>query len=184
MFNVLNSIQKLILQEEKEDANKLLLRFSKLVRSALQYSRLEYISLKEEVRFLENYLSIEAQRFPGRFTHSIDVADDMLSEAMIPPLLIQPLCENAIKHAFIMDGGTIRVYISVIDDELMQVVVEDDGVGLENDSTLKKSSLGTTIIRDRLKLIDKSGVRASLKVETADDILKKGTRATLILPYN
>ncbi len=183
-FNVLNSIQKLVLNEEKQDANKLLSRFSKLVRSALRYSRLEYISLAEEVKFLDNYLRIESQRFPDRFTHQIEVADELLSDAMIPPLLIQPLCENAIKHAFIKDGGTIWVRISVVDNELMQVVVEDDGVGVVSSNMLKKSSLGTTIIRDRLKLIDKNESRASLKIEIANKNTTSGTRATLILPYS
>ncbi len=184
MFNVLNSIQKLVLNEEKEDANKLLARFSKLVRSALQYSRLEYISLSEEVKFLDNYLRIESQRFPDRFTHHIEVAEELLNEAMIPPLLIQPLCENAIKHAFIKDGGTIWVRISVVDSEVMQVVVEDDGVGVGSTSMLKKSSLGTTIIRDRLKLIEKRGLQANLKIEIANKETNSGTRATLILPFN
>jgi len=184
MFNVLNSIQKLILNEEKQDANKLLARFSKLVRSALQYSRLEYIPLRDEVKFLENYMNIEAQRFPGRFTYRIEVADELLEEATIPPLLIQPLCENAIKHAFVEDGGTIWVRISVKDAEHMQIEVEDDGVGVSSTNTLKKSSLGTTIIRDRVKLIEKSGATASLNIELADRKTKKGTLATLILPYN
>jgi hypothetical protein len=184
MFNVLNSIQKLILNEEKQDANKLLARFSKLVRSALQYSRLEYIPLTDEVKFLENYMDIEAQRFPGRFTYRIEVADELLEEATIPPLLIQPLCENAIKHAFVEDGGTIWVRISVKDAEHMQIEVEDDGVGVSNTNTLKKSSLGTTIIRDRVKLIEKSGATASLNIGLADKNTKKGTLATLILPYN
>jgi hypothetical protein len=184
MFNVLNSIQKLILNEEKQDANKLLARFSKLVRSALQYSRLEYIPLTDEVKFLENYMDIEAQRFPGRFTYRIEVADELLEEATIPPLLIQPLCENAIKHAFVEDGGTIWVRISVKDAERMQIEVEDDGVGVSNTNTLKKSSLGTTIIRDRVKLIEKSGATASLKIELADQKNQKGTLAILILPYN
>lgn len=184
MFNVLNSIQKLILNEEKKDANKLLARFSKLVRSALQYSRLEYIPLTDEMKFLENYMSIEAQRFPGRFTYHIEVDDELLEDATIPPLLIQPLCENAIKHAFVEDGGTIRVRISIKDTEYMQIEVEDDGIGVSNTNTLKKSSLGTTIIRDRVKLIQKTGVFASLKIELADHKTQKGTLATLILPYN
>jgi len=183
MFNVLNSIQKLILIEEKEDANKLLARFSKLMRSSLEYSRLEYISLSEEVTFLENYMSIEAQRFPNRFTHSIHMAEELLADASIPPLLIQPLCENCIKHAFVEDGGTISVHISVKDEELLQIVVEDNGIGIRNTDTLKKSSLGTTIVRDRIKLIQRSGETASLKIETANKTTKKGTRATLILPY-
>ena len=184
MFNVLNSIQKLILNEEKQDANKLLARFSKLVRSALQYSRLEYIPLTDEVKFLENYMSIEAQRFPYRFTYHIEMADELQEGATIPPLLIQPLCENAIKHAFVEDGGTIWVRISVKDAEHMQIEVEDDGIGMSNTDTVKKSSLGTTIIRDRVKLIEKSGATASLNIELADQKNQKGTLATLILPYN
>jgi LytS/YehU family sensor histidine kinase len=136
------------------------------------------------MKFLENYMSIEAQRFPGRFTYHIEVDDELLEDATIPPLLIQPLCENAIKHAFVEDGGTIRVRISIKDTEYMQIEVEDDGIGVSNTNTLKKSSLGTTIIRDRVKLIQKTGVFASLKIELADHKTQKGTLATLILPYN
>lgn len=184
IFNVLNSIQKLILKEEKEDANKLLARFSKLVRASLQYSRFEYISLEDEVNFLNNYMNIEAQRFPGRFSYTIDVAEELLADATIPPLLIQPLCENCIKHAFVEDGGTITVRIRVENEDRLHIEVEDDGIGIYNTNTLKKSSLGTTIIRDRLKLMQKSGGIASLKIESADKNTDKGTKATLILSYN
>lgn len=183
IFNVLNSIQKLILKEEKENANKLLSRFSKLVRSSLLYSRLESISLEDEVAFLENYLNIEAQRFPGRFTYHIDVADELLADTMLPPLLIQPLCENCIKHAFVQDGGIINVNISEQNDHL-HILVEDNGIGVENTNTSKNGSLGTVIIRDRIALLRRSGQKASLTIEIANKQTNKGTKAILTLPYN
>lgn len=183
MFNVLNSIQKLILTEEKEDANKLLARFSKLVRSALQFSRLDFIPLEEEVAFLTNYMNIESQRFPGRFSFTIDVKNDLMQDAKVPPLLIQPLCENAIKHAFVEDGGHIWVTISLDGEEQLQVVVVDDGIGIANTEKVKEGSLGTTIIRDRLKLIKKESGIGTLTIETRNENTKKGTKATLIIPY-
>ncbi|MDA8886687.1 histidine kinase [Bacteroidia bacterium] len=184
VFNVLNSIQKLILKEEKDDANKLLIRFSRLVRSALKYSRFEFIPIEDELAFLENYINIEHQRFRGRFKYEIFVDKELMEYGVkIPPLLIQPLCENAIKHAFLEDGGTLKVFFIYKDDNLMEVIVEDDGVGMLNMTQSKESSLGIRIIEDRLRLFEANGCNISLKIKYADIETKKGTKAVIVMPY-
>ncbi|PCJ65003.1 MAG: hypothetical protein COA58_12090 [Bacteroidetes bacterium] len=185
VFNVLNSIQKLILKENKEDANQLLSKFSKLIRSSLQYSRLEFIPIEDEITFLENYVSIEGQRFPGRFEYSINVDQELLEEEVnVPPLLIQPLCENAIKHAFVNGTGELKISIQGISETLLEVKVIDNGIGiLNNVKKAKNQSLGLEIVKGRLELFVSEGFEASMEVEPLDAETNEGTVVTLVLPY-
>ena len=185
VFNVLNSIQKLILTEDKESANKLLNRFSKLIRSSLKYSRLEFIPIDQEVDFLTNYLNIETLRYPERFTFEIAVKDFLVEEEIkIPPLVIQPLCENAIKHAFKENGGRLFVTISKIDEHSLLIVVSDNGIGMENATKIHDSeSLGLEIVRNRLDLFKDQGYKAEMTVSSLNSGLQTGTVIELILPY-
>jgi hypothetical protein len=184
MFNVLNSIQKMILKEEKENANKLLSRFSKLVRASLKYSRLEFIPLADEIEFLENYISIEGQRYPNRFKYSVDI-DSLLDkdDFKVPPLLIQPLCENAIKHAFVDGEGTLYVRLLKKDEKTIIVEVIDNGIGILNKPNKDEGSLGISIIKERLALFENEGYESQLEIVAADEKTKKGTRAILTIPY-
>ena len=184
IFNVLNSIQKMILKEEKENANKLLTRFSKLVRASLKYSRLEFIPLSEELEFLDNYISIEGQRYPDRFKYSIDVDATLdAQDIQVPPLLIQPLCENAIKHAFEDGNGTLYVRLVRQDDRTIRVELVDNGIGILNSTKKSSESLGISIIKDRLALFDNEGYKTKFEIMAADEKLKKGTKIVLVIPY-
>lgn len=185
VFNVLNSIQKLILTEDKASANKLLNRFSKLIRSSLKYSRLEFIPIDQEVEFLTNYLNIETLRYPERFTFEISVKDLLVEEEIkLPPLVIQPLCENAIKHAFKENGGRLYVTISKLDEYSLRIVVSDNGIGIENAKKIQDSeSLGLEIVRNRLDLFKDQGYKAEMKVSSLNSALQTGTVIELRLPY-
>ncbi|MGB1038356.1 MAG: sensor histidine kinase, partial [Bacteroidia bacterium] len=185
IFNVLNSIQKSILKEDKVAANELLGKFSKLIRSSLKYSRLEFIQIEEEVVFLKNYISVENQRFPNRFTFKIEI-DPELKEigVKIPPLIIQPLCENAIKHAFTERGGELLVSIHLMDNDSLKVVVQDNGVGIDNSQKIRDDeSLGMKIVKSRLELFKDQGYEASMEVSFLDNKTKTGTVVELTLPY-
>ena len=96
--NAINAVQNLILQEKKEDALHYLNDFSKLTRHALENSKKETISLKEEVEFLEHYFHLEQLRYPNKFDFEITIdqsIDDPCYER-IPPMMVQPFVENAI----------------------------------------------------------------------------------------
>lgn len=186
IFNVLNSIQKNILTGEKWQANNLLTRFSKLIRSSLEYSRTDFITIQKEIEFLENYLEIEKQRSPDKFDFIINtnlVSNE--TESLMPTLLIQPICENAIKHAFADKKGLLEIDISQLDEDFILVTVTDDGIGFKNskqkDDTFK-NSLGLDIVKSRLEIFKTHGIQSELKIESPIKENNTGTKITLYIP--
>lgn len=188
IFNALKSIQKLILSDEKWGANDLLTRFSRLIRSSLEYSRMDMIPLSGELEFLRNYMEIEQKRVPDRFdfeiiTNNIDDPDEM----KIPALMIQPICENAVKHAF---GGKYRGKIEVIFDhdplsEVLEVTITDNGVGYYNKngrSSSKSHSMGLDIVRSRLTLFEQQGYDTSFSISPLDPETGTGTKIKMKIP--
>ncbi len=183
IFNALNSIQKLILNQEKKTANQLLTKFSKLMRESLKYSKVEFISLGDEISFLKKYITLETQRFPNRFTCIFEIdpeIDQKLTE--IPPLIIQPLCENAIKHAFPEDGGILIVRLLSGENNTIHIEVEDNGVGFQTLNDLNGESFGLGIIQGRLNLFRQKGFIANINISFADSLLEKGTKVKLVIP--
>jgi LytS/YehU family sensor histidine kinase len=161
IFNSLNSIQKFITQNEQKSATTYLAKFSQLIRSTLNASLHEEISLLNEISWLENYLDLEKLRFKERFDFSIKV-DAQLDQfdTMIPPLLTQPFVENAILHGFaeIKNGGFLEVHFSKKDEKL-EITIQDNGCGIFQ-AQQKKShhseqhGVGITISQKRLELAD------------------------------
>ena len=125
LFNSLNSVASLI-ATDPTSAEETLERLAGLFRYALDGSRRGAVPLGEELRFVEDYLDVEAIRFGDRLRWSIDVAPE-LSRVRVPPLLLQPLVENAVRHGVGQrkEGGRVvvkghtegdRVVLSVCDD--------------------------------------------------------------------
>lgn len=112
IFNCLNSIQNFIALNDKENATMFLGRFAKLVRSTLNASVQEKVSLEEELGLLENYLALEQLRFKNKFNYCINLEDGIDQfDTEIPPLLIQPFVENAIVHG--LKGKTEKGMINI-----------------------------------------------------------------------
>ncbi|MBR9920918.1 MAG: tetratricopeptide repeat protein [Bacteroidetes bacterium] len=197
MFNALNAIQHYITSNEVKYASKYLAKFAKLMRKALEYSNLELISLEEEIEFLRDYLSInEKLRFENRLSFEIQVDDQIEEDIMgVPTMIIQPYVENAIEHGIRSIGkGKILISFSLLEDENILCVVEDNGIGRERSRQLQEQdqefvnhrSLGTSITEKRLQLLHQSKADA-LFVETID--LKDpetgkaaGTRVEISIP--
>ncbi|MEM9916644.1 MAG: histidine kinase [Bacteroidota bacterium] len=198
VFNSLNSIQNFIFKKDVRQANYYLSKFSRLMRDSLQFTRLKNISLDKEINFMQAYLELEQMRFPDRFSFAIQVQKDLpLHHYYVPPLLIQPVLENAVKHAFknIDYKGELRVFVEVEETlDLLRIIVIDNGLGIEEDGIGKYNaetqhqSLGLRMIYDRIDLINETqpGVQASFRLENRQklDASLSGTRATLQLPLN
>jgi len=110
---------------------KCIKKFAKLMRAILLHSRETSIPLKEEVEMLENYLSIEQFSRPNKFEYQIKVAEELdVDELMIPPMMIQPFVENAVKHGinYLKHGGKIEIAFSKKDDKLVCSII-DNGIG-------------------------------------------------------
>ncbi|RYZ36579.1 MAG: hypothetical protein EOP49_32485, partial [Sphingobacteriales bacterium] len=133
IFNSLNNIQGLINKDEKRTANEYLVIFSNIVRQNMHNISQGFISLREELTLVENYLTLEKLRFKELVNYEINIAEDVDAEdLMIPPLMIQPLVENAVKHGLLPKQSPLsKVEIHVYEeDNTVFVIIDDNGVGL------------------------------------------------------
>lgn len=165
IFNALNSIQSLIGTGKEQEARYYLAKFSRLMRQILDNSRNSFISLEEEVNTLENYLMIEKFCNGDRFDYEIKVADDIEQDFVkIPPMLLQPFVENAIKHGLkFTETLTRRGFISIEfkeENNILICSVSDNGIGRTkaeelNDVSKEKyhTSTALIVIQERLELL-------------------------------
>src|SRR5512143_3352344 len=142
LFNSLNSINALIAARPQE-ARRLCVRLADFLRRSLTVGSRETIPLAEELELAEQLLAIEKVRFGDRLCHEIR-ADDAARSCAVPPLLLQPLVENAVTHgiAQTLEGGTISISAERRQDELLLVVEnprdpdspgrKGAGIGLQN----------------------------------------------------
>lgn len=152
VFNALNSVQKYILDIDQEKALLFLNQFSVLIRRVLDYSDTKLISIEEELEFIQLYLSIENQRFQGALSIQKEVDCDEL--IMIPPLLIQPLIENAIIYGLRSELGEMLISFSIKQEEKslrIEIKNEINSEVIKNHTFQSKS---TEIIQKRLALYD------------------------------
>ncbi len=160
IFNCLGAIQNFILQNEKEQAMEYLGQFAQLVRGVLNASVEGKVTLREEVQLLENYLSLERLRFDQRFDYSVSgLKGAEPPNLAIPPLLIQPYVENAVLHGMAgkKSGGLVEVIFQHQSNGI-DVIIRDNGGGFNASYKPKNhKSVGMTITRSRLELLNNSG---------------------------
>ncbi|MCB0650232.1 MAG: histidine kinase [Saprospiraceae bacterium] len=144
IFNCLNSIQNYILQNEKEAAMMYLGNFAGLVRSMLNASVAGKILLVEEIKLLNNYLELEKLRFKNRFDYEVKTENGIdIYEIELPPLLVQPYVENAVKHGIAgkKGGGLVKVHFQK-NQGYIEVVISDNGAGIKPEAGNMESSKG------------------------------------------
>lgn len=197
MFNALNSIQYYINSNDREFAGKCLARFAKLMRSSLEYSELEVISLENEIEFLEDYLLINQQlRFENRLTYSLKVDEEIEEDITgVPTMIVQPYIENAIEHGIRpKKSGLIKIEFKLVDETTILCVIEDNGVGRArareiqalDDYHLKHKSRGTSITEKRLEILHASKKNAFFvtTIDLTDPLSNEpiGTRVEIQIP--
>lgn len=192
IFNVLNSIQYFLSSEESRKAQINLTRFAKLIRKNLEINQEKFISIEEEIEYLELYLSLEKLRFDDSFKYHIDVDKKIdVSETNIPTMLIQPFIENAIWHGIMPQGGVGDIFISFkVNASSLLIEVFDNGVGYNVNKPILKSthkSVGLKMTKERLDLMqsiyNEEFKLIIEKVDNANSSLS-GTKVTLTLPNN
>jgi len=157
IFNTLNNIQDLINKNEKLAANEYLGIFANLIRQNMQNISLELIPLQKEMDIVTNYLKLEKFRFKELLNYEINIDGKIdLSEIMIPPLLIQPLVENSIKHGiWPRKSANSLICIDIYErDSFLIIAIKDNGIGM--DEARKKAdsshqSYGLENIRKRIE---------------------------------
>jgi len=116
IFNCLSSINRFILINEGKTASNYLVRFSRLIRMVLINSQKPLVTLEDELQMLTIYLDMERLRFKDSFDYGITFLNTMeTGNIFIPPLLLQPFCENAIWHGLMhkKEGGLVNIHIAI-----------------------------------------------------------------------
>jgi ligand-binding sensor domain-containing protein len=194
IFNCLNSIREMILNNDNRDASHYLSKFAQLIRITLDQSTRSFVSLKNTIDYLERYLEMERIR-NSLFRYEIKVDDHLQpDEVMIPPMLIQPFLENSIWH-----GGrpgkelSITVYFTKEDDKLV-CTIEDNGVGIESSMKMKSevqidhNPIGIANVKERIQVLnEKYNLHSKITIDDKSVLnggTESGTRVKLFLQLN
>jgi len=127
LFNTLHTISSLVIRNKGEEANSILLKLGELLRFALKDNKEQLIPLEKEIEILQLYLDIQQTRFNNRLDIKIHYAQE-LNKVLVPPLLFQPLVENAIKYAVepFKETGKIGIDVKKVND-MISVTIADNG---------------------------------------------------------
>jgi sensor histidine kinase YesM len=160
LFNVLAHVDVMIARDPA-GARRLLQHLIGFLRTSLSHARAEQCTLAQEFALLHAYLDIQALRFGGRLRFSLAL-DDAIANIVIPPMLIQPLVENAVVHGIepAREGGEIALSARR-EGERLVLEVRDTGVGFGNDGG-KGSGLGLTHVRERLSRLFDGAARLTI----------------------
>lgn len=186
IFNTVNNIQSFINRNDKDAANRYIRTFSEMVRQNMQNVSNELITLQAEISLVESYLQLEKIRYP-EMDYQIDIDDAVDTDAiMIPPLLIQPLVENSMKHGILLladRSGFIHLKIFETEDQL-HIELIDNGVGLENGHRPAQGlSYALSAVRKRIDTISVThGLRMAFDImELKEGKTVLGTKAVIKL---
>ncbi|MGB5893640.1 MAG: histidine kinase, partial [Ignavibacteriaceae bacterium] len=165
MFNAMNSIRSLI-EEDPDSAKVALTKLSNILRYSLKMERAESVLLSEEIDAVKDYLDLEKMRFEERLKYSINFSSEA-GRVEIPPMMIQTLVENGIKHGISKktEGGEILIDSKVENSDLL---IEIRNIGYLDKDALKNSKcFGVANTKHRLNLL--FGERASFVLTNEDE---------------
>jgi two-component system LytT family sensor kinase len=163
LFNTLTSVSSLI-RSEPETARTVIQKLSGLLRRFMR-SQEQFVTLREELESIDEYLAIEVIRFGPRLRVVKDIAPDTF-DLIVPSMILQPLVENAIKHGLTRKVGLGRITIrSLRRGNTLLIDVEDDGLGISDErlESAMSSGIGLSNVHERLRVIYGATGRVELK---------------------
>ena len=176
LFNTLNTIS-VLMKEDVRLADRVLLRLSDLLRLSLKSTGNHEITLRDELEFLRNYLEIEQTRFQDRLTVRYDIDEEAI-DAQVPNLILQPLVENAIRHAVAPQPGKSTIEIRAARrNGQVELQVRDDGPGLP--AVTNGNGIGLSNTRARLEKL--YGPAHTFELSQADG---RGLQVTVTMPFH
>jgi len=182
LFNTLNAISTLVLEEDSKQANGMLTRLSAFLRYSLDSDPLQKTSLEEEIRALQLYLDIEKTRFTDRLMVNFEIDEDA-KEAFVPSLILQPAVENAIKYAIakMERGGAITV-AAKREGKMLLMQVRDNGPDAPQDppEILRNATTGVGLLNMRDRLAHLYGDACEFKLSRREP---QGLCVSLRIPY-
>jgi two-component sensor histidine kinase len=186
VFNSLNLIYSSILEDKKEEALQTVRDFSSLHRSFLERSKEKQVSIASEINFIESYLAIESMRFRENIainhTLYIDPSCDT-NTIFIPPNILQPLIENAIKYGILGYQGTEipAIFIDVLSKNQQVTIAIENPIG-ESVELYKGTGMGISIVDERIKLFNQEGKsKIQLLTTQGSSHFKTGYRVAIII---
>ena len=175
LFNTLNAISSLVVTGRSRDAEGMIDRLSSFLRGSLGADPEQMVAVEDEFEMLDNYLDIESVRFGERLAAAIELPDD-LSDAQMPPFLLQPLVENAVKYAVAPSRGRVRISIAARESAgRLALEVSDSGAGGAT-AVGEGTGVGLANVRERLRL--SFGHQGEMHVDHSPD----GFRVVLTMP--
>lgn len=149
IFNALNSIRALV-DENPQRARNAITELSNILRSSMQAEKVETTTLEKELSIVEDYLALESIRFEDRLRVSFDIDEDTKDQP-VPPMMLQTLVENAIKHGISkrIDGGEIKIISDFVDNHY-ELVVQNTG---QLEGEVNSEGFGITSTYNRLNLL-------------------------------
>ncbi len=185
IFNVLNGI-KAMGSSNPQKMNTTVNTFATLLREILNNSRKETITLKQEIITLTHYIEVEKLMSPKPFKYEIEVESDIdEEEILIPPMLIQPFVENAIRHGILKGPreGELKVIFQT-KNEFLNCTIVDNGLGIFNSQNAKPNtdhqSMALTVTKERIESIAGKDTLVIEEIKSKDLIL--GTKITFQIP--
>ena len=177
LFNTLNSVSSLI-RTNPEQARSVVYKLSRILRRLLRHTD-NLSTLREELSFIDNYMSIELVRFGDKLQYFQEIDPDTL-DTLVPSMMLQPIIENSIRHGLStkVDGGMIRVRSRLIEERL-HLTVEDNGIGIPEAklATLFDQGIGVSNVNERLKVLFGTDYRMWIDSKPGE-----GTRTGIELP--
>jgi LytS/YehU family sensor histidine kinase len=179
LFNTLNSINALV-SSDPEAARRVLAQLAEVLRYSLESDRQPLVPLAEELRFVETYLTIEKARFGRRLQVKTEI-DESAKPLLVPPMILQPLAENAVKHGIAPkeEGGELSLRVQRQNGHL-EFEVADNGVGTNGANTNDSLNHGRGLHNTDLRLRKMFGEDSGLQVSNGKD----GFRVKFRIPVN
>ncbi len=194
IYNTLNSFQYYILEGNVEASLNHISDFSTLMRSVLENSMHKYITLDEEIHFLQKYIRISEQRMSSKLKFKIEVLKDIeTSELLIPPMLLQPYLENAIIHAFIESPRPPELLVQIQKRaNRIECIIQDNGIGRASSHLMKKKmsgiktkSYGLGILKERIDLLNQLSIHDfKLQIQDLHDASQSAVGTKVLISFD
>lgn len=190
IFNALNSIQTLVLKGETTSSYTYINRFASLIRKTLDFSEQKLVSLSEELKLLEDYLALEKLRFRDDFDYRLEA--DGLPELEIPPMLLQPLIENSLRHGLLHKEGKRELLIAfTLEAKSLHCLIRDNGIGRAASREINQrqrgehKSFATGALQKRFNYLSKDyGDQIGFEyIDLIENGEARGTEVRVKLPY-
>ncbi len=182
IFNAISSVQNYMLSNDNEAAMDYLVLFANLIRKTMDLVSEQMIPLADELTYLESYIQIENMRFEDGILYELNMDPSIdTDDLMIPPLLLQPFIENAIKHGLASSKDEKKLELNISsNNHSLQISIKDNGIGRKQSAQHKRcnghASKGLHISEKRLQYMDSTITNGQSTIKTIDHY--EGNRAS------